>query len=212
MKNETENKPVDLSRRRLAKSGLAAPVVLASLASKNALASVPYRCTISGKLSGGSTHSATEGTCDFGSTPSEWAQTNRSSWPTALKSLSGNVKSFSEVFSYNGFYKLQKQPSGYLGPNVYVPASLGAVAGKTGITDGSGTPFADATLLDFAADAVATIANYWKKAPDFPLTNSQIVAMFNTTYSNITTYPYSPTVDMDRAAVQAYFKFLYNGA
>jgi len=65
MKTETENKPVDLSRRRLAKGGLAVPIVLASIASKNVLANVPYRCTISGKLSGGSTHSTTD-SCDLG--------------------------------------------------------------------------------------------------------------------------------------------------
>jgi hypothetical protein len=52
METETEKKPVDLTRRRLAKGGLAAPVVLATLASRNALAAVPYQCTISGQMSG----------------------------------------------------------------------------------------------------------------------------------------------------------------
>ncbi len=209
MKNETETKPVDLNRRRLTKSGLAAPVVLASLASKNALASVPYRCTISGKLSGGSTHSTTEGTCDFGKSPTEWSDTNKNQWAANLMT-GNNIKLFSDIFSYTGFYKLKKKalPTD---PDEWVAANLKAVAGKTGITDSLGNPFSDTALLDFAADAVATIANYWGIAPDFPLTNVQIVAMFNTTYGNSSTYPYSPTVDMDRAAVQAYFKFLYNG-
>ncbi len=44
--------PPNPSRRRLTKGGLAAPVVLASLASKNAFAAAPYLCTISGAMSG----------------------------------------------------------------------------------------------------------------------------------------------------------------
>jgi hypothetical protein len=52
MKTETEKKPVDLTRRRLAKGSLAAPIVLATLTSKNVLAAAPYQCTISGQLSG----------------------------------------------------------------------------------------------------------------------------------------------------------------
>ncbi len=39
------------SRRRLAKGGLAVPVVLASLTSKNAFAALPYHCFVSGQLS-----------------------------------------------------------------------------------------------------------------------------------------------------------------
>jgi len=42
----------DASRRRFAKAGLAAPVVLATLASKPVLGAVPWTCTISGQLSG----------------------------------------------------------------------------------------------------------------------------------------------------------------
>lgn len=44
--------PSNPARRRLAKGGLAAPVVLASLSSKNAFAAaLPYHCFVSGKLS-----------------------------------------------------------------------------------------------------------------------------------------------------------------
>ena len=51
--------PANPMRRRLAKGGLAAPVVLASLASKNALAGAPYKCTVSGKMSGNYSPGAT---------------------------------------------------------------------------------------------------------------------------------------------------------
>lgn len=46
--NSSPTKP---GRRRLAKGGLAVPVVLASLTTKNAFAALPYNCFLSGKLS-----------------------------------------------------------------------------------------------------------------------------------------------------------------
>lgn len=42
----------DALRRKLTKGGLAAPVVLATLASKPVLGAVPWNCTISGQISG----------------------------------------------------------------------------------------------------------------------------------------------------------------
>lgn len=44
--------PFNPARRRLARGGIAVPVVLASVISRNAFAAVPYQCTVSGKLSG----------------------------------------------------------------------------------------------------------------------------------------------------------------
>ena len=65
--------PVDATRRRLTQAGLAAPVVLATLASKNALASAPYNCTISGQLSGNtSTHGDTVDCSTLGLSPGYW--------------------------------------------------------------------------------------------------------------------------------------------
>jgi hypothetical protein len=44
--------PVNESRRRLTKAGLAVPAVLGTLASKPVLAAVPWKCTVSGQVSG----------------------------------------------------------------------------------------------------------------------------------------------------------------
>ena len=44
--------PTNPGRRRLARGGLAVPVVLASLTSKNAFAALPYACFVSGQLPG----------------------------------------------------------------------------------------------------------------------------------------------------------------
>jgi len=54
----------DLQRRRFTKGGLAAPIVLATLASKPVLgASYSYHCTVSGKLSGNTSAPHGDGTC-----------------------------------------------------------------------------------------------------------------------------------------------------
>lgn len=70
---------VDENRRRLTKGCIAAPVVLATLASKNALASSSsHNCTISGKLSGNtSTHGEVD--CRVGRTPGYW-KTHQENW------------------------------------------------------------------------------------------------------------------------------------
>jgi hypothetical protein len=55
--NTEQQEPISQSRRNLTKGGLAVTVVVASLATKNALACVPRNLTCSGKLSGaGSGH------------------------------------------------------------------------------------------------------------------------------------------------------------
>lgn len=73
---QTTQPPINAARRRLTQAGLAAPVVLATLASKNALATAPYNCTISGQLSGNtSTHGNTVNCNTLGHSPGYWRQT-----------------------------------------------------------------------------------------------------------------------------------------
>ena len=74
---------VNETRRRLTQGGLATPLVLATLASRNALAggssSTPYKCTISGKLSGNTSQPGTTKSCNqLGGSCSYWNGTN--SW------------------------------------------------------------------------------------------------------------------------------------
>lgn len=51
------------ARRRLAKGAMAVPAVLATIASKNALASPIYACTVSGALSGNMSPNRVTGSC-----------------------------------------------------------------------------------------------------------------------------------------------------
>ena len=67
-------KPVNASRRKLTGAVLAGPVVLGTLASKQALGGVPYHCTISGQISGtASVRPGTTTLCDtLGRSPGFW--------------------------------------------------------------------------------------------------------------------------------------------
>lgn len=51
-KETTQTSQIDANRRRLTKAGLAVPAVLGALASRPVLANVPWKCTISGQVSG----------------------------------------------------------------------------------------------------------------------------------------------------------------
>lgn len=69
-------------RRKLTKTGLVAPVLLASLVSKPVLGAAPHNCTISGQISGNvSTHA--QGDCtQLGKAPSHYASLATGQWPS----------------------------------------------------------------------------------------------------------------------------------
>ena len=73
--SQRPSQPINVARRRLTGAALAGPVVLGTLASKQALGgTIPYQCTISGQISG--TASARPGenkNCtDLGRSPGFW--------------------------------------------------------------------------------------------------------------------------------------------
>jgi hypothetical protein len=72
---------INEQRRRLAKVGLAAPVVMGTLLSRPVLGAPPHHCTISGQMSGhGSPRFGDDIECNtLGDTPTTWAGT--STWP-----------------------------------------------------------------------------------------------------------------------------------
>ena len=77
-----KSEAVDLRRRRFARGGLAAPVVMTTLASKPVLgADIPYLCTVSGQMSGNVSHPDRRADCSMlGQPPSYW-QSSSSAWP-----------------------------------------------------------------------------------------------------------------------------------
>lgn len=167
---------------------MAAPIVLASLASKPVLGAAPHNCTISGQVSGNvSTH--IQGTCSvLGDNATTWAL-NVAIWPqpayffsnpllpTALTSLpfasspnSSTYPKFEDAFQVN-----------YL-TGVTTPASIwqvcnGAVKGGQIVAKAG---FTVSPLL--GKEAVAALLNSLrgvKGYPAYPVEASEVIKMFN---------------------------------
>lgn len=178
--------PTDESRRRLAKAGLAVPVVLASLASKRALASVPYNCTVSGQLSGNTSSHGSAVSCNsLGRSPAYWIS-NSGGWPSAY---TPNTK-FGTVFS--------SYPSGYENKKLMEALQNSGSFSK-----------------NFASVTVATLLSSAQFGTSFPLSPSQVKSMFNATVNGgqillASIFPgVNSGVTWNASQVMAYFQSLY---
>lgn len=197
MHNKTTNEPIDLSRRRLAKTGLAAPIVLATLASKNALAA-PYSCTVSGKLSGGSTHTAAP-SCKLGQSAA-----------TLAGGLTNDTTTFLSAFGLDlYYYKGGTTPK--IG-NSTVPGSSPATLYQ--ILTVSSEPnilTRKPTDLPFAKMAVMLYLNAPVSGDIYPLTKAQVVAMFTAAIqgNNYTGSTSMGSFTWTPAQVKSYFSELY---
>ncbi len=81
-----QTQSISHSRRRLTGAALAGPVVLGSLASKQALGAVAYKCTVSGQVSNNFSPRRDDGNCDsLGLSPGCWKQCD-TLWPTPYTS------------------------------------------------------------------------------------------------------------------------------
>jgi hypothetical protein len=218
MINETPRESININRRRLAKGGLAAPIVLATLASKHALADPLYACTVSGKLSNNtSPHGPNpdgNNTCDTGETADTWGSTDKTVWPSELQDVSGNVKSFKDVFGLDLFFSDTNTPK--------TPARLDQVCKRIGLYRNNGGIWqSDNKRLVFAAEAAALLANFYKSTSwqDFPVAGSDsptmIIEMFtaaNANANNFYTYTKNGSnAKLHRDELIAYFQCL-NGS
>lgn len=186
----------DPTRRRLAQAGLAAPVVLATLASKNALAATPYNCTVSGMLSGNtSSHGAPVPCTSLGVSPGCWksphvcgtvSSYNDTRWPSPYKPTTPFTTAFS---SY---------PTGYNTKTMLDALRAG----------GGGN-------IAFARAAIASLLNSLKFAPNYPLSPQQVKALFNATCNGgtitlSTVFPgITGTTAWSMDDVKRYFESLY---
>lgn len=83
-KDQNARPQVDEKRRRLAKGGLAAPIVLGTLLSRPVLGAVPHNCTISGQISGNISSHGTPVDCGtLGVSPGYWRQ-DQKDWPNYI--------------------------------------------------------------------------------------------------------------------------------
>ena len=185
---------VNEQRRRLAKGGLAAPIVVGTLLSRPVLGAAPHNCTISGQLSGNvSTHQ--QGVCStLGVPPATWVDKESN---LIRKNAQFAAVGFTDTYwAKNGSNKLIPP-----GEAPDVKATLQQVLAND--VQPSNPP----ANIDLGRAAVASYFNAIEFAPDFPLTGAQVVAMFNATIGGGT---YDPTgVNWNAGQVLAYFQSLY---
>lgn len=200
-----DNQPkVNEQRRRLAKGGLAAPIVIGTLLSRPVLGAAPHNCTISGQMSGNvSTH--VQGVCSLlGRSPGYW-KNNGVSAQTGI--------AFNTVFADAYSWKLEnpttvllaKQGTSGFSPN---PTLLQVLQSTVGMRPNFNYP-----ALGRAAVACYLNALYGAPGnppwPDFPLKPSDVVEMFNAVYAG-GSYQVNPTTSWNATQVVTYFKSLYS--
>lgn len=178
MTQETTDKNVDQTRRRLTQGGLATPVVLASLLSKDALATnVAYRCSVSGKLSNntsakGPNKSKTDADCKLGKSQSDYIGQCSTTW--SLKNTKLKDLGLANKYFYNGSYIT----SSSLSPNT--PATVKQLLTLSG----------DAAYLDYAKKALVVFLNAYELNSSgggytsYPLAKSEAVLAFNAIANN----------------------------
>jgi len=217
---QASTEKVNESRRRLTKGSLAAPIVLATLASKNALAAAPYQCTISGILSGNTSAPAQTTPCNqLGRSPGYWK--NHNNWPSPCiygAPSAGNCPNASTVgtifngFSIGGatFADAFKCKNGtVVDPSQANWATASAKATMLQVLK-TGGGLNDTAIAALGRAAVASLLNSLEFAGDYPLKPEQVIAMFNAVYMG-GVYYVNPTTPWDRDQVKTYFESLYGG-
>lgn len=188
---------VDENRRRLTKGGLAAPVVLATLASKNALAAAPYNCTVSGKLSGNTSSHGTPVACSsLGVSPGCWKSPH----------VKGTAPSYSDT----------RWPSPYNPKTPFTTAFSSYPSGFNTKTMLEALSTGGGGNIALARAAIASLLNSLKFAPDYPLTPTQVQQLFNATCNGgsivlSTVFNVTGTEAWYMADVKSYFESLYGG-
>lgn len=221
--------PVNPSRRKFARLGAAAPVVLGSLVSKPVLALTSkqlYPCTTSGIMSGNfSSHPNTINCKSLGLSPGYW-KTHPTAWPAgtiagALPPAGSCAINNSDIGTiFDGF-----SSGGKTFPTAF---KCKVVSGACTIYDarqGFNGATQHATMLqilntegglnDYAIKAlgratVASVLNSLSRGADYPISVAKIIDMFNAVYMNGGKYQVNATTAWDSDQVLLYFQSLYN--
>lgn len=174
----------DALRRKLTKGGLAAPVILATLASKPVLGAVPWTCTISGQLSGNTSGHESETCTTFtgAKTKAEWAGIYTPPHPDAAKKLS-------ELFTGLADY-IYTDGSNLSAYNT-APGSPGTTAASIDQILHLSVP----TALEYGVKAVVLLLNakHLTDTSNYPLTESQARGL----YVSAANPDHPPFVDSD---------------
>ncbi|MBU1666398.1 MAG: hypothetical protein KKG92_13525 [Gammaproteobacteria bacterium] len=211
---------------------MAAPIVLASLVSKPVLGAASHNCTISGQVSGNvSTH--LQGDCrSLGETPAYYAGLPPASWPNATNDFLNNlnrprqfpVSPYTLAWNkrFKDAYEVVKTAGG---PNPPLGTSNIATVWDVlsgymvNVADGTQNPnwtlkarsgfVSDPALGQEAIAAYMNAVRITGGYPDYPLTPSDVVAMFNAVVVTGGGYQVSPSVVWNAADVLSYFRSLH---
>lgn len=201
----------DALRRKLAKAGVAAPIVLATLVSKPVLGAATHNCTISGQVSGNvSTHA--QGDCKLlGTAATGWV--DPATWPQCAYFFTAcgtghPVASDAKLFSASPDGGGLPQFVDAYNNSVSNAASVYEVLDGTGITP-KGTFVASAEL---GREAVAALLSSLDTSnnPNYPVLPADVIYMFNSVAVGGGTYtPYPGATPWDAISVLNYFKMLH---
>lgn len=203
---------VDENRRNLTKGGLAVPIVLATLASKNALAtSAPYNCTISGKLSGNTSSHGQDQPCNVGRTPGYWKNhtTSWCTWSTGQKF--GGSTADGATLPSSFWYKTVNNQKTWVSPGTAgaIEATLLQVIDASFVNGDQGD--AGKPYSDLGRHVIAAVLNFYCLNLPFtyPIRPSEAIAMYVQVY-NTGSYSPKPGVYWTAAQCSAYLKSLMN--
>jgi hypothetical protein len=210
---------VNEQRRRLAKGGLAAPVVIGALLSRPVLGAAPHKCTISGQLSGNvSTHGTTVLCSSLGQTPAYYAGIAPSSWPNAATDFlnNGSPRAFADTpFSRSPKFADAFERYNTANNNTGVATVLDVLQGDWDLNNANRTlrvrltgGFDTANGKALGMEAVAAYMNAADQTK-YPITQQDVVAMFNSVIVLNGLYHYSSTVTWNASQVLAYFRSLH---
>ena len=213
------------SRRRFARAGFAAPVVLASLSSKPVLGAVPKACTVSGQVSGNLSPQpggGDAGGCVRGQSRSTWiAAPSWAGTPITKGDLPDGATCELPTggtlgTEFNGFGS-GLVPGGLAAKMFFATATTGGASScvvSTTPTAAKASMYqvlkSDATSPEvaLAQAVVVSLLNFYVLGVDYPVTGRTIVDMFNTTV-NGGSYPVNATQSWTQGQVLTYLTGLY---
>lgn len=199
-KQRDELSLINPGRRRLARGGLAAPVVLGSLVSRPVLGQSAYWCSPSGGTSGNLSTHGPQVSCISGSAPSTW-ESGR--WPSGVNA--GTI--------FNGW----SAGTAGLTSGIFVVTTSSSLANAFYKPDTTAATFKDVLKKQTTATTgpkgelgvatVASVLNALSFPGNYPVSAAQVVAMFNATYDG-GAYKVNG-IDWYLADVLKYFRSLY---
>lgn len=200
--SKPDTKQPDALRRKFAKAGVAAPIVLATLASKPVLGAVPWTCTISGQLSGNTSGHESESCTAL--------QDAKTKDVFAADTLIATGDKISDAFPGVADHIYIDVGDGLTTANTGTVATISQILNKP-------TPSTFETsyeLVEYTQKALVLLLNARNIADTsiYPVTEAQATGLFKTA-ADAAAHPIfhdsDPDVDWDLAHVKAYIDLFF---